>query len=1237
MFPIVPLPGQSRYRMSTFIWQRRGRFTVFAFSILIAALVVFFMQAASGGDPYTVVQVVDVNPDPNVVETTITARAAAVDIGNGVTASVLTFNGTIPGPQFRLKVGDTVIVHFVNNIAHPTGIHWHGIELNNASDGTPLTQNQVAPGDTFLYKFKVSRPGIYWYHPHHHSSTNQVFKGLYGSILVADPNEDALVAAGTLPPAGQTRTLVLSDLTVCKTPGANDAATYAPSMPHVSGSSLFPQAPPTPRDLCERAPLDEDGNSRGAFAAGDVPNIQRAGTTGRVNEGQTVITNGINVGARAGTPSAPGALAAGARALDVQAGQGLRLQMINATNTRYFRLRLTTSAGVLVPLVRIGGQGGLLDRAVIEGGITSSGFDTKYTAGEILLPPADRPDVVAAIPASATGVLTLWTEDFKRAGGGYLDIPTVPVAHFNVTGSAPAVYTIAAGTPLRAATGHPVEALGPATATLLNPALFAPAKPGLASQNIELTLVGLASLGINNVIGTHDSHGDYTTMHRPASARFAPGAPLGSTLELTVENLTFAHHPFHLHGFSIQPLDLTRPGEPSYTFPYTEFIDTIDIPANYTLRFRVRLDDRPLMDGTTPGGALGRWVFHCHIFFHAMFGMISEFNVVGPNGNERPYINADDTLVQGNSASVLTTRGSYVDREGDPVTLTASSGTITPDADGSRWTWARSGGASGLVYVTATDSGGRRDQVAFDVLVSPATGPTLTLNRPTARFAVVNNGGALSSQTSAQTFTVSQSGGAPVAWTAGANRSWITVTPAAGTGTGALTVAVNNVGNVLPASGQVTGTVTITAPEASNTPQTLVVTLDVFAPGSAAASPPFGSFDTPVGDATVLAGSVAVTGWTLDNIGIKQVEIWRDLQPGETTPPYAGPAGDPRNGKVFIANGVFTDGARPDVEGLYPTTPANYRAGWGYLMLTWGLFGQGNGTYKLYAFGVDLEGNTATIGTKSLIISNNTATKPFGSIDTPGIGGDASGPNFGWGLTPKVNGAATCKIQSNGVQVSIDSGPLQPVVYGDARPDIAGAFTGFSNTSAAGGHFIFDWSTLTNGPHTIGWLITDDCNRADGVGSRFFNVTNGVSALTTPDEFRLKAETSSDADFRLKAETTEFGSVASAFRRNEDDAAPLLVARGYGELPVILEQGTAGSRTVDVPQGDRIELRAPRGYHWAYQLGPDGQRRPLPTGATWDAAIGAFYWQPAPGFLGRYRIVLTDGTRRISVRINVVP
>ena len=89
-------------------------------------------------------------------------------------------------------------------------------------------------------------------------------------------------------------------------------------------------------------------------------------------------------------------------------------------------------------------------------------------------------------------------------------------------------------------------------------------------------------------------------------------------LELTVTNMTDAHHPFHLHGFSIQPIDLTKPASPTYTFPYREFRDNVDVPARLHAPFRVRLDDRPLMDGTTPGGGLGRWVFHCHIFFHAV-------------------------------------------------------------------------------------------------------------------------------------------------------------------------------------------------------------------------------------------------------------------------------------------------------------------------------------------------------------------------------------------------------------------------------------------------------------------------------------------------------------------------------------------------------------------------------------------------------------------------------------------
>jgi hypothetical protein len=50
-----------------------------------------------------------------------------------------------------------------------------------------------------------------------------------------------------------------------------------------------------------------------------------------------------------------------------------------------------------------------------------------------------------------------------------------------------------------------------------------------------------------------------------------------------------------------------------------------------------------------------------------------------------------------------------------------------------------------------------------------------------------------------------------------------------------------------------------------------------------------------------------------------------------------------------------------------------------------------------------------------------------------------------------------------------------------------------------------------------------------------------------------------------------------------------------------------------------------------------GQVRDLPVGATWDAASGIFSWEPAPGFLGRYRLVFSNGSQRISVRVVVRP
>ena len=727
-------------------WTWRARVAATAMSVAMPGVAIAYpslhSQATSSDDPYSTPLVIDTNPDPGIVETTIVADETTIDIG-GVDAHAFTFNGTVPGPQFRLTPGQRVIVHFENHLGEEaTGIHWHGIELANASDGTPLTQNQVEPGDSFLYEFVVPRPGIYWYHPHHHTSTNQVFKGLYGSIIVSDPNEAELVADGTLPNANDTLTLMLGDTTVCKETGGNDLATYDSSLPWAGGGPLPTQPGPFPTSLCD-TPVDAHGSPTGVpLDEGDIPNVQKSG---RTNEGQTLLTNGMNVGARGGTPTVPGPLAAGAHTRPVAPGSGLRLQLINPATTRFMRLLLTEADGTPIPLVRVGGEGGLLDDAVLEG-TQPGGYEFKFGSGEILLDPGDRADVVAAIPTDAGGVATLWTQDFQRTGGqdqqqGWTNTPTVPVAHFDVTGAAAnPTFTIDAGTALRSATGDPVDVLPPGSSTLLDPATFDDPPLGSAAQNMQLTANG-AFPSIDGDKGEHAEGVDYTEQLHEASSC---DAVLGDTLELSVQNTTASHHPFHLHGFSIQPRTLTGcPGAVTeHTFPEPEFMDNIDVPPGCTLTYRIHLEDHPLVDGLTPGGGLGRWMIHCHIFFHHALGMVTEIVVVqDDSGNERPYVDADDPLVSADEGDPIEMTGTYMDPEGGPVTLEASAGDIVDNGDGT-WSWSHiADGPGGHVYVTATDDHGNTAQTTF-IVEATNIAPTVTIDPD--QVTTIDEGGTVS-------------------------------------------------------------------------------------------------------------------------------------------------------------------------------------------------------------------------------------------------------------------------------------------------------------------------------------------------------------------------------------------------------------------------------------------------------------------------------------------------------------
>lgn len=125
-------------------------------------------------------------PDGKLVEVDIVAAETEVELVDGKRIKVWAYNGTVPGPTIRVRLGDTLRVKFTNQLPQETTIHWHGVRVPNNMDGVPhATQPPVAPGGSFTYEFTPKDAGTFWFHPHVRSS-EQVERGLYGLLVVED-------------------------------------------------------------------------------------------------------------------------------------------------------------------------------------------------------------------------------------------------------------------------------------------------------------------------------------------------------------------------------------------------------------------------------------------------------------------------------------------------------------------------------------------------------------------------------------------------------------------------------------------------------------------------------------------------------------------------------------------------------------------------------------------------------------------------------------------------------------------------------------------------------------------------------------------------------------------------------------------------------------------------------------------------------------------------------------------
>jgi len=526
----------------------------------------------------------DLDPSAGRFEGVVTAAAATLDI-TGDPVEFLAYNGSVPGPLVRVEVGDEVSIRFDNQLPDgeewASGIHWHGIEGYNSSDGTPVTQVATMPGESFTYEFTATRAGVFWYHPHVRGA-QALFSGLYAPLIVVDPDEATLIERGNLPV--DDRVVVLSD-------------TW------------------TAQGIVTSAEVDD-------------PMEIMNGT-----EGRTLLVNGRE-------DPVLEVVAGSAVRLRLVNSSITRFWRLAVPGRVLYRVG---GQGGLLDHVRV--EGGTVEgeRFDVETGevLGTATVDLGYERGEIVLAPGERADVVLVTDGEvgdewpltwkdfARGRHDMWMEGDEMVMGDAEDDgsrESEEVARFRLVEGDSDGFAIAEGDPLLAALGRQVgqvdatgavEWFGDAGTTLDEEMDHVADEDGNMAMSVWF--------GMNGV----DWHPDHMAGATQDEAPSAKHAALGDTLLWEVRNNSMMAHPYHLHGFSYQPYQFVWWPDPEdetsdgsavrVTLDHDEFEDTTLLPAFASVYFRVDLAD-PAGDGS----AAGRWVQHCHILQHGENGMMSE-------------------------------------------------------------------------------------------------------------------------------------------------------------------------------------------------------------------------------------------------------------------------------------------------------------------------------------------------------------------------------------------------------------------------------------------------------------------------------------------------------------------------------------------------------------------------------------------------------------------------------------
>ncbi len=134
-------------------------------------------------DPTEVPDPVDWD-EPRRHEWTLETRELIAEVEPGVTTNYMTYEGRIPGPMFRCRVGDTV--HLTFDVPEEHNVDVHNVDFHAVyGPGGGAVDTTAGPGDEPQeIEFTTQYPGVHIYHCAPGLHDQHISMGMFGAIIV---------------------------------------------------------------------------------------------------------------------------------------------------------------------------------------------------------------------------------------------------------------------------------------------------------------------------------------------------------------------------------------------------------------------------------------------------------------------------------------------------------------------------------------------------------------------------------------------------------------------------------------------------------------------------------------------------------------------------------------------------------------------------------------------------------------------------------------------------------------------------------------------------------------------------------------------------------------------------------------------------------------------------------------------------------------------------------------------